>query len=107
MAGDPRPVLCSSCSMWELRDVADVPDSYTCKKCVQLQLLFDRMTALELRMDSLWSIHDAEEVVDSTFSKLVTPQIRIAEGEREWVTKRQIKSRKAVQVSPAVVSLQN
>eukprot|EP00061_Rhincodon_typus_P001591 g15211.t1 len=82
MAGDPRPVLCSSCSMWELRDAADVPDSYTCRKYVQLQLLLDRMMALELRMDSLWSIRDAEEVLDSTFSKLVTLQIRIAEGER-------------------------
>eukprot|EP00061_Rhincodon_typus_P001415 g14737.t1 len=65
------------------------------------------MTGLELRMDSLWSIRDAEEVVDSTFSKLVTPQIRIAEEEREWVTKRQKKSKKAAQVSPAVISLQN
>eukprot|EP00061_Rhincodon_typus_P000254 g11054.t1 len=88
MAGDPGPVLCSSCSTWELRDAADVLDSYTCRKCVQLQLLSDRTMALELRMDSLWSIRDVEEVVDSTFSKWVTPQIRIAEGEREWVTKR-------------------
>eukprot|EP00061_Rhincodon_typus_P011463 g36490.t1 len=33
---------------------------------LQLQLLLDYMTVLELRMDSLWSIRDAEEVVDST-----------------------------------------
>eukprot|EP00061_Rhincodon_typus_P000892 g13113.t1 len=82
MAGDTRPVLSSSGSMRELRDAADVPDSSTCKKYVQLQLLLDRVMALELPMDSLWSIRVAEEVVDSTFSKLVTLQIRIDEGER-------------------------
>jgi len=65
MAGDPRPVSYSSCEMWQFRDTSGVPDSFICKTCVQLQLLFDRLTALELRMDSLWSILDAEEVVDS------------------------------------------
>jgi len=107
MAGHPRPVSCSSCEMWEFKDPSGVPGSFTCKTCVQLQLLFDRLMALELRMDSLWSICDAEEVVDSMFSELVTPQIKITEGDREWVTTRQRKSRKAVQGSPMVISLQN
>jgi len=95
LAEDPRPVACSFCVMWEFRGHAGVPGSFTCKRCVQLQLLFGRLTAVELWIDSLCSIRDAEEFVDSTFSGLVTPEIHITEGDREWVITRQRKSRKA------------
>lgn len=93
--------------MWEIRDTSSVPDDYVCRKCVQLQLLADRIERLELRLDSYWSIRDAEKVVNSTFSELATPQVKATQAEREWVATRQRSSRQVVQESPEVISLLN
>ena len=107
MSVEIGPMVCSACNMWEIRDMVGVPDDYICRKCVQLQLLADRIERLELRLDSYWSIHDAEKVVDSTYSELVTPQVKGKRTERERVANSQQSSRQIVQESPAVISLLN
>eukprot|EP00061_Rhincodon_typus_P012081 g37563.t1 len=67
MAGDPRTGSCSSCAMWVFSGPYNVIDSFTFTKNVQLQLLSGHLTALELRLDSLWSVRKAEGIVNSTF----------------------------------------
>ena len=82
MSVEIGPVVCSACNMWEIRDIVHVPGDYICRKCVQLQLLSDHIERLELRLDSYWSIHDAEKLVNSTYSELVTPQVNVKRTER-------------------------
>uniref|UniRef100_UPI00398EB7F6 uncharacterized protein n=1 Tax=Pristiophorus japonicus TaxID=55135 RepID=UPI00398EB7F6 len=107
MAGELGRVLCSSCTMWELRDTSGVPDDYVCRKGIHLQLLTVRVAELELRVDSLWSIHDAENDVSITCSELVLPQGKGPQPDREWKTSRKSSARKVVQGSPVVIPLQN
>ncbi|XP_067830355.1 meiosis inhibitor protein 1-like [Heptranchias perlo] len=57
---------------WTLQEV--------CRKYVQLLLLANRISELELGVDSLWSICDAEIIVDRTFSEVVTPQVHRTVG---------------------------
>uniref|UniRef100_UPI00398E4FFB uncharacterized protein n=1 Tax=Pristiophorus japonicus TaxID=55135 RepID=UPI00398E4FFB len=107
MAGELGHVICASCTMWELRDTSSVPDDYVCGKCISLQLLTDRVAELELKVDSLWSIHDAENDVSSMYSELVLPQVKSPQPAREWKTSRKSSARKVVQGSHAVIPLQN
>ncbi|XP_067881331.1 tau-tubulin kinase 1-like, partial [Heterodontus francisci] len=56
--------------------------------------------AIELRVDSLWSIRDAEDVMVSTNSEVDTPQVMAAQAEKRWVTTRQ-SSRRRQQGEPS------
>ena len=85
--------------------MVSVPGDYVCRKCVQQQLLAAHIERLELWLDSYWSIHDAEKLVNSTYSELVAPQVK--RTEREQVAISQPNSRQVVQESPAVISLLN
>eukprot|EP00061_Rhincodon_typus_P017998 g46972.t1 len=62
--------------MWELWEISIVPDDYTCGKCTQLQLLGDRFRELELELDTLRIIRDAEHIIDKSFSEVVTPKMQ-------------------------------
>ncbi|XP_062910784.1 uncharacterized protein LOC134349811 [Mobula hypostoma] len=73
-----RAVECSVCSMWEVRDSTIVPDDDTCKRCIQLQLLTNRVRELELEIDELRIIREAEAEIDRGFREIVTPKSREA-----------------------------
>eukprot|EP00061_Rhincodon_typus_P014985 g42403.t1 len=64
------------------------PEDELRRKCVQVQLLICHMEWLEQQMDSLWSICEVENVVDSKFSEPVTPSARTTRTEQSWVTTR-------------------
>eukprot|EP00061_Rhincodon_typus_P006726 g27689.t1 len=70
---------CSFCNAREIGDASHLHGDCVYSKGVQLQLLIYPTEQLELRMDSLWSIHEAENVVDSTFTELVTPPVKAAQ----------------------------
>ncbi|XP_067857601.1 probable G-protein coupled receptor 139 [Heptranchias perlo] len=53
--------------------------------CVELQLLANRISELQLGVGSLWSIRDAETILDNTFSEVVTPQLKITKAEGKWI----------------------
>jgi len=53
-------VQCSSCRMWDVRDPTSVFADFTCRKCIQLQLLTDHVRELELELDELRIIREAE-----------------------------------------------
>jgi len=55
-----KVVQCSSCRMFEVWDAGSVPADFTCRKCTYFQLLQDRVTELELELDELRIIRDAE-----------------------------------------------
>ena len=100
-----RAVQCSSCRMWEVmvRDTISDPHDFACGRCIQLQLLTDRLRELELELDELRIIREAEGVIDSSYREVVTPK-----NEASWVTVRRGEGRKqSVQGSPVVVPLQN
>ena len=71
MAG--KAVQCSSSRMFEVRDAVSVPADYTCGKCTHLQLLQNRVSELELQVDELRIIREAEVVIDRSFMDIVTP----------------------------------
>eukprot|EP00061_Rhincodon_typus_P013497 g39902.t1 len=56
----------------ELREFSIVPDDYTCGKCTQLQILGDCVRELELELDALRVIQDAERIIDKSFKEMVT-----------------------------------
>ena len=97
-----KAVQCSSCRMFEVWDAASAPAEYTCRKCTHLQLLQDRVAELELELDELRIIREAEGVIDRSFREVATPKT----GDR-WVTVRGNGKKQSVQGPPAVVPLSN
>jgi len=95
-------VQCSSCRMFEERYTISGPAEFTCRKCTHLQLLKDRVRELELELDELRIIREAEVVIDRSFREVVTPKI----GD-SWVTVRGAGRKQSVQGPPAVVPLSN
>ncbi|MBY9153034.1 SGNH/GDSL hydrolase family protein [Pseudomonas aeruginosa] len=86
-----------------MRDAVSVPADFTCGKCTHLQLLQDRVRELELELDELRIIREAEGVIDRSYRDIVTP-----ENKGSWVTVRGGKrGKKSVQGSPVVVPLNN
>eukprot|EP00061_Rhincodon_typus_P000947 g13257.t1 len=89
--------------MWEVRDTAGVPSDFTCEKCTQLQLLKNRVTELELQLDELWIIREAEGVIERSYREVVTLKVQ---EKGSWVTVRKGKgNRQTVQGSPVAVPL--
>jgi len=88
--------------MFEVRDTVSVPAEFTCRKCTQLQLLTARVRELELELDELRIIREAEAVIDRSYQDVVTPR-----REGSWVTVRGKGRKQPVQGSPVVVSLNN
>jgi len=97
-----KAVQCSSCSMFEVRDAIGVPANYTCGRCTHLQLLQNRVRELELELDDLRIIREAEMAIDKSFRDIVTPGM-----ENRWVTVRGAERKRSVQGSPVVVPLSN
>lgn len=97
-----KAVQCSSCEMFEVREAISVPADYTCRKCTHLQLLQDRVRELELELDELRIIGEAEGVIDQSFREVVTPKVV-----DRWVTVRGTGRKQPVQGPPAVVPLKN
>ena len=100
MAG--KAVQCSSCRMFEMRDAVSVPADFTCGKCTHLQLLKNRVRELELELDELRIIREAEAVINRSFRDVVTLR-----NEDRWVTVRGAGRKQSVQGSPVVVPLGN
>jgi len=98
MAGEGAQ--CSSCRMFKVWDDVSVPADYICGKCTHLQLLQARVTELELELDELRSIREAEKVIDESFREINTPKML-----DRWVTKRVTGKKQLVQGSPVVVPL--
>ncbi|XP_078056734.1 uncharacterized protein LOC144480983 [Mustelus asterias] len=96
-----QAVQCSSCGMCEVRDTISVPAEYTCRKCTQFQLLEDCVRDLELELDELRIIREAETVIDKSYREVHTPR-----NEDTWVTVRKDK-KQTVQRSPVAVPLYN
>eukprot|EP00061_Rhincodon_typus_P006002 g26172.t1 len=59
---EARAVACSCCWVWEVKVTTGVPADFACEKCTQLQLLTDRVRKLELELDELRIIREAEGV---------------------------------------------
>eukprot|EP00061_Rhincodon_typus_P011257 g36143.t1 len=78
-------VACSSCKMWEVGVTTSVLADFTSEKCTQLQLLIDSVRELELELDELWIIQEAQGVTDrSARVRDVSDQVyRILRGEDE------------------------
>lgn len=105
MGMDVRAVVCSSCRMWEVRVTTSVPTDFICGKCTQLQLLGNRVRELELELDELRIIREAEGVIERSYREVVTPQVQ---EKSRWVTVRGRKgNRQTVQGSPVAVPLNN
>ncbi|XP_062896362.1 uncharacterized protein LOC134342314 [Mobula hypostoma] len=100
-----RAVCCSRCRMWEALESPSLPDVYICAKCIELQLLRDRVTELELQLDDLRLVRESEEVIERSGRQVVTPGPREAD---KWVTVRRGKGKRKVMGStPAAVPLNN
>ena len=78
-----RMLECSSCRMWEVRETSGVPDNDPCRRCIQLQLLTNRVRELEQELDDLRIIRENEEFIDSSFREAVMPK---AQSTGNWVT---------------------
>ncbi|XP_072928743.1 uncharacterized protein [Hemitrygon akajei] len=100
-----RAVVCSVCGMWEVRVNTVVPDDYTCNRCIQLQLLSDRVRELEQELDELRIIREAEAEIDKSYREAVTLK-RQEVG--KWVTvKRGRGSRQREKSTPVAVPIKN
>ena len=93
---------CCTCGMFEVRYTVSGPAELTCGKCTHLQLLKHRVRELELELDELRIIWEAESVIDRSYGDVVTPR-----NEGRWVTVRRRGKKQSVQGSPAVVHLDN
>ncbi|XP_059846282.1 uncharacterized protein LOC132405470 [Hypanus sabinus] len=89
-----RAVVCSVCSMWEVRVNTVVPDDHTCRRCVQLQLLSDRVRI----------IREVEAEIDS-YQEVVTPKNQ--EVGRWVMVQRGRGSRQREQSTPAAIPINN
>eukprot|EP00061_Rhincodon_typus_P000203 g10896.t1 len=98
---EARAVACSSCGIWEVRVTTSVPSDFTCKKCIQLQLLTNRVRELELELDELQIIRKAEGVIERSYKEVVTPKVQ-EKGSRVTVRKGK-GNRQTVQGSPVAV----
>ncbi|XP_067865955.1 uncharacterized protein [Heterodontus francisci] len=72
----PQTIEKLNCAVLQLK--ANNPQNM---KRIHLQLLATRITELELGVDSLWSIHNAEDVVDSTFRNEDGQVVDVSVGE--------------------------
>jgi len=96
-------VQCSICRIFEVRDTISVPADFTSGKCTHLQLLKNRVRELELELDKLRIIREAEMVIDRSFRDVVTPK-----NEDRWVTMRGAQRKHSLLTgSPVFLSLCN
>ena len=95
-----QAVRCTSCGMFEVRDTGSVPADYTCQRCIQFHLLEERIRDLELELEELRIIKEAEVAIDEGNREIVIPKCDT------WVTVRRGK-KKVVQSSPEAVPLSN
>eukprot|EP00061_Rhincodon_typus_P008674 g31499.t1 len=58
--GAPAPMSVPELRMWEVRVTTSVPADFTHEKCTQFQLLTDRVRELELELDKLQIIREAD-----------------------------------------------
>eukprot|EP00061_Rhincodon_typus_P010433 g34717.t1 len=65
-----------SCRMWEIRETSSGPAGYTCEKCKWLHLLTDLIRELELELDALRIVRDAENIIDKSYSEVVIPKVQ-------------------------------
>ena len=86
-----RPVCCFRCGMWEFLETPSLPEVHICARCIELQLLRDRIRELELRLDDLSLIRDNEALIEMSYRQVVTPGPR---EEDTWVTVRRSKGQK-------------
>ncbi|XP_059504239.1 uncharacterized protein LOC132209920 isoform X2 [Stegostoma tigrinum] len=68
-------IQCAACMMWEVRDTDDVSGSYSCGKCVHIQLLKEVVATLKKELEDLRLIRENENFLDRTFSKVTIPRI--------------------------------
>lgn len=64
---------------------AGASGNYTCRNCVQVQLLNKHVGELEQQLDDLGAIRENESFLDKTYSEVITPRIQ---EEQKWVTVR-------------------
>ena len=93
---------CSSCKMCKVWEGDNIPADYICNKCIRLQLLEARVTELQLEIDGLRSIREAEKVIDCSYKEINTPKTI-----GKWETKRKTGKKQIVQGSPEEVTLSN
>jgi len=86
-----RPVCCIRCGMWEFLETTCLPEVHICARCMELQLLRDRVRELELRLDDLSLVRENEKIIDRSYKQVVTPG---PQKEDKWVTVRKGKSQK-------------
>jgi len=78
-----------------------LPEVHICARCVELQLLRDRVRELELRLDDLSLIRENEKLIERSYRQVVTPGPR---EEDTWVTVRKGKGHVS-ESTPVVVPL--
>ena len=100
-----RAVVCSVCRMWEVTVNTVVPDDHTCKKCIQLQLLSDRVKELERELDELRIIREAEAEIGKSGRVAVSQE---SQEVGKWVTVRRGRGgRQREQSIPVAVPVNN
>ncbi|XP_055521107.1 uncharacterized protein LOC129715270 [Leucoraja erinacea] len=94
-----RAVYCSGCQMWEVMESDSPPDVHICTRCIEMELLRDRIRNLEQQLDDLRLVRESEEVIDRSYREVVTDK---------WVTLRMDKGQRQGRVStPVSVHLEN
>ncbi|XP_072893099.1 pancreatic secretory granule membrane major glycoprotein GP2-like [Hemitrygon akajei] len=72
-----KPTPLGDAVMWEFLETDSLPDDCTCGRCSRFQLMKDPIKELELEMDELRSIQQAEQLIDTTFEQVLDPECRI------------------------------
>ena len=96
-----QAVCCISCGMYVVRDSSSVSGDFTYKKCVRLQLLEERVKELEVELEELRIIREAEVDIDRSYKEIVTPR------NQSWVTAKRWGKKQVGGQSPGAVPLQN
>ena len=96
-----QAVCCISCGMYVVRESSSVSGDFTCKKCVRLRLLEERVKELEVELEELRIIREAEVDIDRSYKEIVTPR------NQSWVTARRRGKKQVGGQSPGAVPLQN
>ncbi|XP_069798607.1 uncharacterized protein [Narcine bancroftii] len=75
-----RAVSCSQCRMWEVLKSSSLTDIHICARYAELRLLRGCIRELELQLDDLTLVRESEDIIDRSYSQVVTPGPREEES---------------------------
>lgn len=96
-----QAVCCISCGMYVVREFSSVSGDFSCKKCIRLQLLEERVKELEGELEELRIIREVEVEIDGSYKEIVTPR------NEAWVNARRRGKKQSGGQSPGAVPLHN